>query len=374
MTRPTPLRRALALCLLMPWWALPASAQIVVGQTAGFSGAVAAGVKEITEGARLYLDATNKHGGVNGQTIELVSLDDKFEPPLAAANARKLAADKRVIALFLTRGTAHTEGIAPVLAEYKLPLVGPSTGAMSLHKPVNPYIFNVRATYQREAERAVKHLSLIGMERIAIVQTDDSFGNDATIGALNGFKAIAKTPVMHEKFDRTHPDFKTIAPKVAQTDAQAVLFLGSGTAVVNGVKAIRAAGSRAQIVTLSNNAASGFVQEMGENARGTIVTQVFPYERSLQAPIVREAAELAKAKGMDGVSPAMMEGFASAKVLVEGLRRAGPNPTRDKLLAALNGMRKFDLGGMELSYSPGNHSGLDFADLSIIGPDGRFKR
>ena len=83
---------------------------------------------------------------------------------------------------------------------------------------------------------------------------------------------------------------------------------------------------------------------------------------------------MAMAKGIKELSPAMIEGFASAKVLVEGLRRAGKPPTRAGLQAALNGLKRFDLGGLEISYSPANHTGLDYADLSIIGPDGRFKR
>ena len=105
-----------------------------------------------------------------------------------------------------------------------------------------------------------------------------------------------------------------------------------------------------------------------------IVSQVFPYERSLAAPIVKEAVDLARAKGSSEVSPAMMEGFAAAKVLVEGLRRAGPNPSRAQVISALNGIRNFDIGGMEISYSPTDHTGLDYADLSIIGPDGKFRR
>jgi branched-chain amino acid transport system substrate-binding protein len=351
-----------------------ASAQIVVGQTAGFSGVVAAGVKETTDGAKLYLDAINEQGGVNGQKIELVSLDDKFDPKLAAENARKLITEHKVVTLFLTRGTPHTQAIVPLLAEHRVPLVAPSTGAMALHQPVNPMIFNVRATYQREAERAIRHLSLIGLERIAILQVDDSFGADAVQGAQKGFEAVGKQPLLLEKFDRAKPDYSAAAPKIAKADAQAVLFIGSGGAVADGAKALRDAGSRAQIVTLSNNASGGFIKQLGDNARGTIVTQVFPYERSLSAPIVKEAVDLMRAKGGTEVSPAMMEGFAAAKVLVEGLRRAGANPTREKLVTALNGIRKLDIGGMEVSFSPGDHTGLDYADLSIIGQDGKFRR
>lgn len=354
--------------------ATPLQAQIVIGQTAAFTGPVAAGVQETTAGAKLYFDSVNAAGGINGKQIELVSLDDKFDPKLSGENAHKLVTEHKAIALFLSRGTPHTQAMLPVLNEFKVPLVGPSTGAMVLHKPVQPYVFNVRATYQREAERAIKHLSLIGMERIAVWHVDDAFGADAATGATLGFEATAKKPLLVEKFSREKPDFSAIAPQLAKADAQAVLIIGTAAALVEGTKSIRAAGSRAQVVTLSNNASGGFVKQMGDNARGVIVTQVFPYERSLSAPIVKEAVDLAKLKEQDGVSPAMMEGFASAKVLVAALRKAGPNPTREKLLAALNSLQKLDIGGMEVNYSPTDHTGLVFADLSIIGPDGKFRR
>ena len=137
---------------------------------------------------------------------------------------------------------------------------------------------------------------------------------------------------------------------------------------------MRTAGSAAQIVTLSNNASSGFTKSLGANARGVIVTQVFPNERAVTYPMVKEAQELAKTKGLTEISPTMLEGFAAAKVLVEGLKRAGPKPTRDKIQTALEGIKKLDLGGLEVNFSPEDHTGLDFADLSIIVTDGRFKR
>jgi ABC-type branched-subunit amino acid transport system substrate-binding protein len=363
---------AFAFCALAAAGA--AHADLVIGQTSGFTGPVASGVKENTDGARLYIDWVNSTGGVNGQRVELVSLDDKFEPKLAAENAQKLITEKNVIALFLNRGTPHTEAIRPLLEQYKVPLVAPSTGAMILHKPVHPWIFNVRATYQREAEKAVTHLATIGLTRIALVHVDDSFGADCAAGAQRGYQRADMKPLFVDKFDRAKPDFTAIAKRVKDTDAQAVFLIGSAGAVTDGTKMIREAGSRAQIVTVSNNASGGFIKQMGDYARGTIVTQVFPYERSLAAPIVKEASDLAQKKGMTGVTPAMLEGYAGAKVLIEGLRRAGPSPTRAKLQQALDGMRHVDIGGLEVNYSPTDHTGLDYADLSIIGPDGKFKR
>ena len=204
---------------------------------------------------------------------------------------------------------------------------------------------------------------------------NDSFGTDAVKGALEAFAQVNGAPLLTETYDREKPDFTKIQALVTAKNPQAILFLGSGSAVVNGVKAIRAAGSHAQIVTLSNNASEGFIKAMGANAAGTIITQVFPYERSLANPMVKQAREYAKAAtGDDRVTPAMLEGFAGAKVLVEGLRRAGKQPTRQKLRDALETLHRYDIGGLEVSFSPTSHTGLDYTDLSIIGSDGKFQR
>ncbi|MBX3586101.1 MAG: ABC transporter substrate-binding protein [Ramlibacter sp.] len=351
-----------------------AQAQLLIGQTAGFSGPVAAGVKETTDGAKLYIDSVNAKGGVNGQKIELISLDDKFDPKLAAVNGQKLIEERNVLAMFLTRGTPHSQALFPLLEKNNIPLIGPSTGAMVMHQPVNRHVFNVRATYQREAEKAITYLTSIGITRIGVVYADDSFGKDGVEGAQKGFTAAKLKPATILPADRAKPDYTKIVPELVKADVQSILWIASGKAVSNGVAALRAAGSSAQIVTLSNNASSGFIHDLGENSRGVIVTQVYPYERSIAYPMVKEAQELAKSRDMPDISPAMLEGFAAAKVLVEGLRRAGPKPTREKLITALETFRKFDLGGLEVNYTSTDHTGLDFADLSIIGISGKFRR
>jgi branched-chain amino acid transport system substrate-binding protein len=351
-----------------------AHAQLRIGQPSGFTGSVATGVKENTDGAKLYIDAVNQRGGVHGQAIELISVDDKFDPATTVEVARKLITEQGVIALFLNRGTPHAQALLPLLAEYRVPLVGPSTGAMALHEPVQHWVFNVRAPYQREAIKAIKHLTSMGMTRIAVLQTDDSFGSDSAAGADKGFVAAALKPVMVQKFPREKPDFAALAALVMQSDAQAVLYIGSSATVASGVKALRTAGTSAQVVTLSNNASDGFIKLLDKHARGVIVSQVFPNERSVTYRLIKEAQELAKAKGLPGISPAMIEGFAAAKVLVEGLRRAGPKPTSVGLRDALESLHKFDIGGLEISYSATDHSGLEFSDLSIIGSDSKFMR
>ena len=351
-----------------------ANAQIVIGQTVGVTGPVAATVKEAVEGARLLIDSVNAKGGIKGEKLELLTLDDKFDVKQAVENARLLIEEKNAVALFMNRGTPHTEAIIPLLEKHDIALIAPSTGAMLLHNPVKRHVFNVRSSYQREAEKAVDHLHTLGIARIAVVHVDDSFGRDGLEGATKGFDKARMKPVAVLKADRNKPDYQTIVPPIVQANAQAVIWIGSGTAVADGIRQLRASGSAAQVVTLSNNASSGFIKLLGDASRGVIVTQVFPYERSYSYPFVQEALSLARAKGLAEVSPAMLEGFAAAKVLVEAVRRASPKPTREKVLAALEKLNKFDLGGLDVSYGPGDHTGLDFADLSIIGSDGRFRR
>ena len=365
--------RVLCAALALALGTTGAAAQILIGQTAGMTGSVAASVNETIAGAQLVIDAANAQGGIGGEKIEVLRMDDGFDVKRAGENARVLIEEKKVTALFMSRGTPHSQAIIPWLDKHDVALIGPSTGAMVLHKPVQKHVFNVRSTYQREAEKAVQHLLTIGMTRIAVVYVTDSFGQDALEGAMNGFNKAKAMPAAAVPADREKPDYAVIVPRIAAANAQAVLWIGSGIAVVEGVKALRAAGSAAQVVTLSNNASSGFIKQLGTASGGVIVTQVFPNERSIGHPLVKEALTLARAKGQNELSPAALEGFASAKVLVEALRRAGPKPTRAKVLAALETIRNFDLGGLELSYSAQDHSGIDFADLSIIS-DGKFKR
>ena len=173
--------------------AVPAAAQILIGQTAGITGPVASSMNEAIAGAQLVIDSVNAQGGVNGERIEIVRMDDGFDPKRAGDNARVLIEDKNVLAMFLTRGTPHTEAMIPLLDKHGVVLVGPSTGAMVLHQPVRKNIFNVRATYQREAEKAMTHLASMGITRIALMYADDSFGADGVTGAQKGLAASKLT-------------------------------------------------------------------------------------------------------------------------------------------------------------------------------------
>jgi len=344
-----------------------------VGMVAGFSGPVAGIVQESADGARLYFDSVNAQGGIRGQNIELVTMDDKYDAAMAVTQAKSLAS-QGVLALMLSRGTGPTEALLPVPKENKLALIAPATGAISLHEPVQPYVFHLRASHQKEAERAVKHLAGIGVKRITIVQVNDAFGNDAGKGAIKGLDDLKLRALSSLRFDRNKPDLAPTMQAIAKAGIEAVVLIGPAYAVVEGVQALRAAGSTAHVATLSNNASADFVKALGEHGRGIIVTQLFPYERSTANLMVREALSLAKSAGRNELTPAHIEGFAAAKLVVETLRRVpGKDVTRDGVLKALDGAR-IDLGGLQVHYTEKEHSGLEYTDVSIVGEDGKFRR
>jgi branched-chain amino acid transport system substrate-binding protein len=354
-------------------FASAASAQIRIGHPAGFTGAAAAGVKENTDGARLVFDAVNAQGGINGQRIEMVSADDGFQPERTVALARQMIKDG-AIALFMTRGTPHSLGLLPLLEESQIPLVAPSTGALALHKPVNPWVFNVRSSYQGETRRLVEHARLMGQERLAILQVDDSFGNDAVQGAITALSANNLSPVNWQKFKRDKPDFAALMPELTQSAPQVVLFIGTAGPVADGIRLLRSAGYLGPVMTMSNNASGGFVTDLGSLAHGIVMTQVFPSEHLSRNAFVREAKGLVATHPEMTLTQAMLEGMAAAKVLVEGLRQAGKVPTRSSLRQALEGIQHLNLGGLDVSYGAKDHSGINYIDIAIIDKNGRFMR
>jgi ABC-type branched-subunit amino acid transport system substrate-binding protein len=327
---------------------------------------------ELLAGARLYFDAVNAEGGVKGRKVQLIQVDDNFEVARTVKNVEKLVGEERVDALLLVRGTPHNEAILPLIEKAGVALIAPSTGAMVLHKPVKPLVFNVRTAYRSEAHKLAEVLSSLGKRRIALIHVNDSFGEDVAQGFVAGLAERNLPAASVHKFDRKTVDVDKAAAEAKKVDPDVVVIVGAGQAVVAGVQALRALDVKAPVATISNNASTGFVKALGNNARGVMVTQVFPDERLGDMPLTREAARLARRADMT-LTPAMMEGFAAAKVTVEALKRCPGTCTRADLVRSLDTLN-IDLGGMKLAYSPTHHSGLEFTDLSIIDRNGAFRR
>ena len=346
---------------------------ILIGRTTGVTGQVAGSIKENTEAIDAYLAWVNKQGGINGRRVVLKTLDDAFDPKKAGENARKLIGDDQVFALFMPRGTPHTEAVLAIAEPAGVPVVAPSTGAEIFHNPVRPLVFNVRAKYQDEVIAAVRHFSTVAVTRIAFVGPTDSFGKDALQGFERGMAKEQLKPALVASFDRAKSDSVSTVPDMIKADPQGVIVAASGTAAVSFIREMRARGSHAQFLTLSNNSSAAFVKDLGSDGRGVLMTQVSPAADSPRTLLGKEFIKVAKPAGATP-SYAGMEAYCAVKVLVEGLRRSGRDLTRKRFVEALDGMRKVDLGDMVVDYAPNHHTGSTFVELTMIGANGNFVR
>jgi len=348
--------------------------KIVIGQSAGFTGSVAGTVKELTAGAQVYFDAVNAKGGVHGRKIVLESMDDGFDPKRTPEVIRKLIEEKKVFALFLSRGTPTNEAAIPVLEKYKVPLIGPSTGAMSMYEPPHRYLFPVRASYRSETFKVVDQLVNMGIGKIAVVYTDDSFGKDGLTGVQQAMKEKNVAPVAVASHPRGTIKVEEAVAAIAKAEPQAVIMTVLADAGVAFVKQMKKTGQSPLFITLSNNSSNAFIKNLGEDGPGVAISQVSPYPFSATIPVVKEFQDAIGRNKDVAASYASMEGFIASKVLVEGLRRAGPKPTREKLVAALESLNRFDLGGVDVTYGPGNRTGTSYIDVTIISKTGKFIR
>ena len=348
--------------------------RIVIGQSAGFTGSVAGTVKELTAGAKVYFDHVNAKGGVHGRKIVLESMDDGFDPKRSPEVFRKLIEEKNVFALFLSRGTPTNEAAYPVLEKAKVPLVGPSTGAMSMYNPPRKYLFPVRASYHSETFKIVPQLVNMGISRIALMYVEDSFGKDGLAGVQQALKEANLTAVAVASHVRGTIKVEEAVAIIAKAEPQAIIMITVLDAGVAFVKQMKKTGRSPVFLTLSNNSSNAFIKNLGEDGWGVAVSQVSPYPFSGTMPITKEFLDLIKGKQEVSASYSSMEGFIAAKVLVEGLRRAGPKPTREKLIAGLESMNRFDLGGVDVTYGPENRTGTSYIDITIIGKSGKFVR
>jgi ABC-type branched-subunit amino acid transport system substrate-binding protein len=345
---------------------------ILIGQSAAQTGPAQGLGLELRSGAQLYFDQVNATGGIHGRKIEFESLDDGYEPERAAANTRKLISDSKVFALFGYVGTPTSQVVLPLVNEAHIPFIGAFTGAQLLREPFNRYVFNVRASYFDETEKIAEQLTTVGIRKIAVLYQNDAYGKAGLAGME---KALAKRqlkPVASATVERNSTDVEAAAKLINAAQADAILVVSAYKSVAAFVLAMKKLGSAAAIHNLSFVGSVPLAKELGPNGSGVHIAQVVPFPWSGTVPITRDYQSLVKKAGRDSYSFTELEGYIAARVLGEGLRRAGKELTRDKLIAGLESMRTVDIGGFPINFSSTSHNGSSFVDLSIIGSNGKF--
>jgi branched-chain amino acid transport system substrate-binding protein len=347
---------------------------IVLGQSAAFTGPAAQLGIQMNVGLKVYFDHLNAQGGVHGRKIELRTRDDKYEAKLCVETTRKLIEEDRVFALIGYVGTPTSGAALPIFTEAKVPFVGPFTGAELLRQPFNRYIFNVRASYYDETEEIVEQLVSTGTKNIAVFYQDDNYG----LAGLKGVELAMQRRKLKisatATVERNTTAVAAAVKKIIAVKPDAVVMVSAYTSIAAFVREMKKAGSGAQFHNVSFVGSKALADALGDEGYGVAISQVVPFPWSPTTQIVREYHALLKAARITDHNFSSLEGFIVAKVFTEGLRRAGRDLTRERLIAGLEAMSNVDLGDFIVRFGPNNHNGSQWVDLTMIGRGGKFVR
>ena len=347
--------------------------QILIGQSAPLSGSNAELGNDIMNGALAYFRKTNEAGGVHGRKLELVSLDDANQVARAEANTAKLVQETRVFALFGYASATLSRPALPIVAKHGVPFLAPFTGADPM-RVFNRHVYNMRASYADELEKIVEHFVPLGVKRFAIVYYDDAVGRENFTAVQRALNQRSLEPVSTAGLkDRANPDIDSAVKGIAQGSPDVVILTTLYKASADLVKQARAAGIYAQVVSTSFPGASPLAKELGREGAGVIVATVVPPPTKRSLRIVQEyEAAIERETGRKDYSFTSFEAYISAKVMVEAMRRAGPRLTREAFMRELDRLSDFDTGGYVVAFSPSNHNGSSFVELTVIGKDLKF--
>jgi ABC-type branched-subunit amino acid transport system substrate-binding protein len=352
-----------------------ADRRFLLGQSCPLTGPAAQLGIQMNRGARIFFDRLNAQGGIAGRRIELKALDDGYEPDRCRANTDTLLTKDDVFALFGYVGTPTSLAALPLANAAKAPFFGPFTGAEALREPFSRYVFHVRASYYDETALIVRQLTSLGLTRVAVFRQNDSYGQAGLDGVVRALKAQNLEPAAVGLVERNSVDVAAAVKAIVPKAPHAVVQISAYKSCAAFIREARKAGYGGTFYNVSFVGTQALADELGKDGTGIAITQVMPFPFNTTTAISREYLEAVKAAG-DGATPnySSMEGYVAAKVFAEGLRRAGSNPTRDSLIAGLEGLSRFDLGGFLVNFGPRERRGSTFVDLSMLTGDGKVRR
>jgi len=342
---------------------------ILIGSCSALDGPAHFLGQQTVMGATIYLHAVNDDGGISGRKIQLLAFDDGYDPDKAPGCFKRMTKEG-VFALGFFVGTPTAKVYVPMAQEEKIPVVGLFTGAQMLYEPLKHYIINVRASYYDETEEQVDKLWENNIRKIGVIYQDDAFGKTVLDGVKLALQRHHAVPAALGTFARNSLDVDFGLKAVMAARPEAVIVVGPYSPVAAVVKKAHATGWRPQFLTVSFVGTEEFIKEAGTDADGTIITQVIPpYDRLDYPTVALYRKYLAKYNPSASPSFASFEGFVDAMVLVEGLKRAGKDITRERFISAIESIHEMNIGlgpKLLLSYGPADHKGFDSVYPTIV--------
>ncbi len=359
---------------------------VKIGMSAAFKGTQAGLGTELWRGAQAYYSEVNARGGVSGRQLAIAGLDDDYQPDPCVRNTIQLVEQEQVFFLSNYVGTPTLTRALPIIKRYgDVILIGNFTGAQPQRElPYVDFVFNIRASYRQEMAALVERFWTVGARKFGVYYQIDAYGRSGTDGVARALAQRGSTIVAEATYvrgARFEEDMSTAVGVLRQAGCDVVLCTGAYQGCGAFVRAARDAGWTVPISNVSfvgSDAMLALLLKHGKAAgrtytRALVNSQVVPSYDDTSLPGVAEYRAL-----MDKHNPVLpealrdkaympqrysfisLEGFINAKVVVEGLRRAGTNPTRAGLRQALESLKTFDLGiGAPLVFGSERHQGLD---------------
>lgn len=349
--------------------------RVLFGQSAAFSGPA----EELGLNMRLGIEAAfhevnRQRGGVYGRRLELTSKDDAYEPEAAITNTIQLIEEKNVFALIGAVGTPTSRSATPVAAAAGVPYIAPFTGAEFLRDPEWDNILNLRSSYYQETEEMVARLTEdLGINRIAIMYQDDSFGRAGYRGVRLALEYRSMEPVSIGLYPRNTTAIKTALLDLRRGEPEAVIMIGAYQPVAALIAWARHTGLDPIFMTVSFVGSNALAQELGPYGTGVYVTQVVPFPTDDSLPITAQYLEALAAYAPDAVPGFVsFEGYLAGRLAIAGLEGCGQDVDRSCFLDSLRSAARVEIGGFELRYGEGDNQGSDKVFLTRIGSDGNY--
>jgi len=343
---------------------------ILFGQAAVLEGPASALGQGMRAGIQAAFDEANARGGVHGRTLKLTSRDDGYEPDRAIAQTRKLIEEDKVFALIGPVGTPTSAAAQPIATAAKVPFIGAFTGAGFLRNPKLDNVINLRASYGAETEAWIKHLTEdLKIKKIAIFYQDDAFGRAGLDGVTAAMKKRGLELATEATYERNTVAVKTALLTLKRAEPEAVVMVGAYKPCAALIKLARKLEFNPVFVNISFVGASALAKELGPDGNGVVVSQVVPFPWDASLKVVADYQAAIKA-APDFVS---LEGYLVGRLVIAGLDKAGPQPTREGLIKIIKDAGKLDIGGLTMTFGPTKNEGLDEVFLTVIQPDGSFK-
>ncbi len=367
---------ALATCLGLLVPSSPALAQdIVVGQIGPFTGLPVPDAPQINQGIRAYLAQVNKAGGVQGRKISLFELDDGYSADGFVARLEE-AMQRKPVALISPVGSAAIKRMLDdkLLDKHDVVVMNAVPGAEALRNPGHPRLFHVRAGDKQQLEKIVNHARALSILKLGVLYQNIPMGVSGMKVVEDEATRLTGMDVKGLQASTQAEELTKAAQDILKLNAQGVLVIGAPPFASAGVAQLRKVGVTQSIFILSDTAPGLLTKVAGDSARGVGIAQVYPNPNGRTTGLMREFQAAMKAAYPDMTSYAtfQLEGYLSARVVVEGLRRSKDVTKPDALAKALRGMGELDMDGYRIDYSKGN-AGSRFVDIAVVGADGRLR-